>query len=181
MTITVAHPGARLLAPVLDTLADAVAGDWSVAARLCAARLVDPDACACDLDEAALRAGIIPGRREPYRYRVRHRMLLVDEHPDVFAAALDLHTKLWMGQWDTLEQVVPGDLRPAKDWRPVELLWTRIRHQLPDTWSGRPYASHSLFLAPPVARLAHHVLTELEGRSEHRYDVPAGPADVHVA
>ncbi len=66
-------------------------------------------------------------------------------------------------------------------WRPHELLEARIRHQRHDTWSGRPYACQSLFLAPPTARLAHHVLTKLDGGTlHHRYELPAGPAAVHV-
>lgn len=181
MTITITHPGARLLAPALDALADVVAGDWTTAARLCATRIQDTRACALDLDVIAVRAGIARSPRQPYRYRVHPRMLVVDEHPAVLAAALDLHVKLWLGQWDTLEQVAPPGARPLTGWRPVELLRARVRHQLPDTWSGRPYASQSLFLAPPTARLAHHVLTELEGGTARcPYDVPAGPAAVHV-
>ena len=182
MTITITHPGARLLAPALDALADVVAGDWTTAARLCATRLRDPCACGVDLDVAAVRAGVTRSPRRAYPYRVHHRMLCVDVHPAVLAAALDLHVKLWMGQWDTLEQVAPTGAQPLPGWQPVELLRTRIRHQLPDTWSGRPYASQSLFLAPPTARLAHHVLTELDGGTAPcAYDVPAGPAAVHLA
>lgn len=181
MTITVIHPGARLLAPALDTLADVVAGDWTAAARLCATRLEDPRACASDLDAAAVRAGAARSPRRPYRYRVHHRMLVVEEHPALLAAALDLHMKLWMGQWDALEQVVPIIGRPMPEWRPLELLRLRVRHQLPDTWSGRPYACQSLFLAPMTARLTHDVLTKLDDGIVHRrYDVPAGPAAVRV-
>lgn len=181
MTITITHPGARLLAPALDTLADVVAGDWTSAARLCAARLQDSDACAVDLDAAAARAGVTRSQRQPYRYRVHHRMLVVDEHPALLSAALDLQMKLWMGQWDALEQVAPSSRKPAQGWRPHELLEARIRHQLPGAWSGRPYACESLFLAPTTARLAHDVLTQLDGSSErHPYDLPAGPAAVHV-
>lgn len=182
MTVTVTHPGARLLAPALDVLAEVVAGDWASAARLCAVRLRDPRACASDLDVASGRAGVVRSPLRPYPYRLHHHMLSVDVHPVVLAAALDLYAKLWMGQWDTLELVAPPGARPLPGWRPVELLRTRIRHQLPDTWSGRPYASSSLFLAPPTARLAHHVLVELGGGTVRcAYDVPAGPAAVHVA
>lgn len=180
MTITITHPGARLLAPVLDTLADVVAGDWTTAARVCAPRLRDTNACAADLHSLAARAGVLRVRRQSYRYRVRYRMLLVDEHPSLLAAALDLHMRLMLGQWDALERAVPPDAQPTKGWRPVELLDARIQHQLPDTWSDRPYASESLFLAPPIARLAHHVLTELEGGVACAYDVPAGSAAIHV-
>jgi hypothetical protein len=181
MTITITHPGARLLAPALDTLADVVAGDWTSVARLCAARLKDPVACAFDLDVAADRAGVVPGPRPAYRYRVHHWMMVVETHPAVLAAALDLHVRLWMGQWDTLEQVAPTIARPVPGWHPVELLRLRLRHQLPDTWSGRPYATQSLFLAPPTARLAHQVQADLEGCTSRRpYDVPSGPAAVHV-
>jgi hypothetical protein len=181
MTITITHPGARLLAPALDTLADVVAGDWTSVARLCARRLEDPVACAFDLDVASVRAGVTAGPRPAYRYRVHHCLLAVEEHPAVLAAALDLHVRLLMGQWDTLEQVAPTIARPAPGWHPVELLRTRLRHQLPDTWSGRPYATQSIFLAPPTARLAHQVLADLEGHGRPRpYDVPAGPAAVHV-
>jgi hypothetical protein len=181
MTITVTHPGARLLAPALDALSDVVAGDWTTVARLCAPRLRDPRACAFDLDVIAVRAGVARTGRQPYRYRMHHRMLVVDDHPAVLAAALDLYVKLWLGQWDTVEQVAPPDARPLTGWRPVELLRARVRHQLPEAWSGRPYASQSLFLAPPTARLAHHVLTELEGgAAQCPYDVPAGPAAVQV-
>ena len=181
MTITITHPGARLLAPALDTLADVVAGDWASAARLCAARLHDPGACAVDLDVAAARAGVTRSPRQPYRYRVHHRMLIVDEYPGLLSAALDLQIKLWMGQWDALEQVAPSSRTPTAGWRPHELLEARIRHQRPDTWSGRPYACQSLFLAPPTARLAHFVLTRLDGRTVRQpYDLPAGPAAVHV-
>lgn len=181
MTITITHPGARLLAPALDTLADVVAGDWTSAARLCAARLQDPGACARDLDVAAARAGVARGQREPYRYRVHYRMLVVDEHPAVLSAALDLQIKLWMGQWDALEQVAPSCREPSHGWRPHELLQARIRHQRLDSWSRRPYACQSLFLAPPTARLAYHVLTKLSGGTlRHGYDLPAGPAAVHV-
>ena len=181
MTITITHPGARLLVPALDTLADVVAGDWTSAARLCAARLQDPSACALDLDVAATRAGVTRNQRRPYRYRVHHRMLVVDESPALLSAALDLQVKLWMGQWDALEQVAPYGGRPTHGWRPHELLEARIRHQRLDTWSGRPYACQSLFWAPPTARLAHHVLTKLDGGTvTHPYDLPAGPAAVHV-
>lgn len=180
MTITIRHPGARLLAPMLDTLADVVAGDWTTAARVCAARLRDVNACASDLDILAARAGIRPVRRQAYRYRVHYRMLLVDEHPSLLATALDLHTRLVLGQWDALERVTAPDLAPTRGWRPVELLDARIRHQRPDTWAERPYAPESMFLAPPTARLAHHVLTELEGGLASRYDVPAGSAAVRV-
>lgn len=181
MTVTVTHPGARLLAPALDALADVVAGDWTTAARLCAGRIRVPRACALELDVASVRAGVTRSPRHQYSYRMHHRMLFVDDHPAILAAALDLYVKLWLGQWDTLEQVAPVGGRPLPGWQPVELLRVRLRHQLPDTWSGRPYASQSLFLAPPTARLAHHVLTELEGGTAHcPYDVPAGPAAVHV-
>ena len=181
MAITITHPGARLLAPALDTLADVVAGDWTSAARLCAARLQDPSACALDLDAAAGRAGVTRSQRQPYRYRVYHRMLVVDEYPALLSAALDLQMKLWMGQWDALEQVAPSSRKPEQGWRPHELLEARIRHQRLNTWSGRPYACQSLFLAPPTAQLAHHVLTKLDGRIlRNPYDLPAGPAAVHV-
>jgi len=181
MSIAITHPGARLLAPALDTLADVVAGDWASAARLCAGRLRDPAACAADLAAAAARAGVSRRRRAPYRYQVHLRMLLVDEHPAVLSAALDLQAKLWMGQWDALEQVAPPTGRPHPEWRPHELLEIRTRHQEVDTWQGRPYACQSLFLAPPTARLAHHVLVQLDGGDPlGRYDLPAGPAAVHV-
>ena len=181
MTVIITHPGARLLAPALDTLADAVAGDWSTAARLCAARLQEPRACAFELNACAVRAGVSRDRRRPYRYRVHHRMLVVEEYPAVLAAALDLHMKLWMGQWDELDQVAPTLGQPASNWRSHELLLVRSRHQLPDTWAGRPYACQSLFLAPPIARLAHHVLMALDsGTTRHVYDVPAGPAAVRI-
>ena len=180
MTVTITHPGARLLASMLDTLADAVAGDWTTAARVCAGRLRDMNACASDLDGLAARAGVRPVRRQAYRYRVHHRMLLVDEHPSLLAAALDLHMRLMLGQWDTLERVAPPDAQPTTGWRAAELLDARIRHQLPDTWSERPYASESLFLAPPTVRLAHHVLTELEGGIASHYAVPAGSAAIRV-
>lgn len=182
MSIAITHPGARLLAPALDTLADVVAGDWASAARLCAAWLQDPAACEADLAAAAARAGVSRRRRTSYRYQVHLRMLLVDEHPAVVSAALDLQMKLWMGQWDALEQVAPPTGRPHPDWRPHELLEVRTRHQQVDTWQGRPYACQSLFLAPTRARLAHHVLVQLDGGDPlDRYDLPAGPAAVHVA
>ena len=182
MTVTITHPGAGLLAPALDTLSDVVAGDWAAAARLCAVRLDDLTACELDLTVVAERAGVVRTPRHPYGYRVHHRFVVVDEHPAILAAALDLYVKLWAGQWDTIEQVAPMRSRPVPGGRPLELLDARIRHQLPDTWSGRPYAAQSLFLAPPTARLAHHVLTELEGGTarNHQYEVPAGPAAVHV-
>ena len=180
MTIAITHPGARLLAPSLDVLADVVAGDWTTAARLCAARLEDPTACASELDHLAGRAGVTRHWRQPYRYRVFHRMLLVDEHPSLLAAALDLHTSLLLGRWEVLERVTPPDRRPAADWSPDELVEARIRHQQPGTWSENPYASESLVLAPPTARLAHGTLVELEGGLPSRYDVPAGSPAVHV-
>jgi hypothetical protein len=182
VSIAITHPGARLLVPALDTLAEVVAGDWSSAARLCAARLEDPVACAVDLRVAAVRAGVSPSRPQRYRYRLHHRVLFVDECPDVLAAALDLHVKLWMGQWDALEQVVVSGRVPARDWRPHELVGLRLRHQRHDTWSRRPDACRSLFLAPTTARLAHHVLAELDSSVPRRvHDLPAGPAHVHVS
>lgn len=181
MAIAIMHPGARLLAPALDTLADVVAGEWASAARLCAARLQDPGACALDLDLAAARAGITRSKRQPYRYRLHHRMLVVDEHPALLCAALDLQMKLWMGQWDALELVAPSHARPVQGWRPREVLEVRDRHQRPGAWSTRLYACQNLSVAPPTARLAHHVLTTLDaGVVRHRYDLPAGPAAVHV-
>jgi hypothetical protein len=181
VAVAIMHPGARLLAPALDVLADVVSGDWASAARMCAARLKDPSACALDLDAAATRAGVARSQRQPYRYRVHHRMLVVEEHPDLLCAALDLQMKLWMGQWDALELVAPSSGRPAQDWRPSEVLDVRVRHQRPDAWSSRLYACQNLSVAPTTARLAHHVLTKLDGGVVlHRYDVPAGPAAVHV-
>lgn len=182
MAIVVMHPGARLLAPGLDALADVVAGDWACAARLCASRLTDPRACARDLDAAAARAGVTRGPCEPYRYRLHHRMLVVDEHPDLLATALELQMKLWLGQWDALGTVVPPPMcRPGQDWRPRQLHELRVRHQHVDAWSSRLYASQNLSTAPTAARLAHHVLTKLEGgAARHPYDLPAGPAVVHV-
>lgn len=180
MAIAIIHPGARLLAPALDALADVVAGDWTCAARLCAARLQDPRACARDLEAAAARAGVTRSERQPYRYRLHHRMLVVDEHQALLCAALDLQMKLLMGQWDTLELVAPSMGRPVRGWRPLEALEVRTRHQRPDAWSSL-YASRNLSLAPTSARLAHHVLTKLDGSVVlHRYDLPAGPAAVHV-
>jgi hypothetical protein len=182
MAIAVVHPGARLLAPALDALADVVAGDWASAARLCAARLQDARACGLDLDVAAERAGVSRGTCVPYRYRLHHRMLVVEEDPDLLCAALDLQMRLLMGQWDALELVAPPGGRPVEGWRPAELLEVRSRHQRPDAWSSRLYACQNLSVAPTSARLAHHVLTKLDGRVVlHRYDVPAGPAAVHVA
>lgn len=181
MAIAIMHPGARLLAPALDALADVASGDWSSAARMCAARLTDPSACALDLDTAATRAGVVRDQRQPYRYRVHHRMLVVEEHPDLLCAALDLQMRLWMGQWDALELVAPSSGRPAQDWRASEVLEVRVRHQRPDGWSSRLYACQNLSVAPTTARLAHHVLRKLDGGVVlHRYDVPAGPAAVHV-
>ena len=181
MALAIMHPGARLLAPALDALADVVSGDWASAARMCAARLTDPGACALDLDAAATRAGVARSQRQPYRYRVHHRMLVVEEHPDLLCAALDLQMKLWMGQWDALELVAPSSGRPAQDWRASEVLEVRVRHQRPDGWSSRLYACQNLSVAPTTARLAHHVLRKLDGGVVlHRYDVPAGPAAVHV-
>lgn len=181
MAIAIMHPGARLLAPGLDALADVVAGDWTSAARLCAARLQDPSACALDLDVAAARAGVTRSQRQPYKYRLHYRMLVVDEHPALLSAALDLQMKLWMGQWDALELVAPSSRRPRQGWRPHEVLEVRIRHQRPDAWSSRLYACQNLSVAPTTARLAHHVLTKLDGGVvRHSYDLPAGPAAVHV-
>lgn len=181
MAIAIMHPGARLLAPALDVLADAVAGDWTCAARLCAARLQDPRACALDLDAAAARAGVTRSPHQAYRYRVHYRMLVVDEHPALLSAALDLYMKLWMGQWDALELVAPSSRRPGQGWRPHEVLEVRIRHQRLDAWSNRLYACQNLSLAPTPARLAHHVLTKLDGGIvRHPYYLPAGPAAVHV-
>ena len=180
MAIAIIHPGARLLAPALETLADVVAGDWTSAARLCAVRLQDPGACARDLEVAAARAGVTRSQRQPYRYRLHHRMLVVDEHQALLCAALDLQTRLLMGQWDTLEMVAPSVGRPVRGWRPLELVEVRTRHQRPAAWSSL-YATRNLVVAPAAARLAHHVLTKLDGRVvPHRYDVPAGPAAVHV-
>lgn len=181
MAIAITHPGARLLAPALDALADVAAGDWASAARLCAARLQDPRACALDLDLAAARAGVTRSRRMPYRYRSFHRMLVVDEDPDLLSAALDLQMRLLMGQWDALALVAPPTGRPGQGWRPRELLAIRIRHQRPDAWSSRLYACQNLSSAPATARLAHHVMTNLDGDAgRHSYDLPAGPAAVHV-
>jgi hypothetical protein len=181
MAVAIVHPGARLLAPALDALADVVAGDWTSAARLCASRLQDPGACALDLDAAAARAGVARSQRQPYRYQVHHRMLVVDEHPALLCAALELQMKLWMGQWDALELVAPSSGRPVQGWRPAEVLDVRIRHQRPDAWSSRLYGCQNLSVAPTTARLAHHVLTKLDGGVVlHRYDVPAGPAAVHI-
>jgi hypothetical protein len=181
MSVAITHPGARLLVPALETLADVVAGDWASAARLCSARLRDPVACGSDLDAAAARGGVRRRPREPYRFELLPRMLLVEECPAVLAAALDLQVKLWMGQWDALEQVALPSSAPRRGWRPHELLEIRARHQRVDTWPGRPYARQSLFLAPTRARLAHHVLTQLDGGGPRsRYEPPAGPAAVHV-
>lgn len=181
MAIAITHPGARLLAPALEVLADVAAGDWTSAARLCAARLQDPTACALDLDLAAARAGATRSRRQPYRYRLHDRMLLVDEDPSLLSAALDLQMRLHMGQWDALELVAPPGRRPAQGWRTRELLAIRIRHQRPDAWSSRLYACQNLSSAPATARLAHHVMTNLDGDTVRcSYDLPAGPAAVHV-
>jgi hypothetical protein len=181
MAIAITHPGARLLAPALDVLADVVAGDWTSAARVCAARLQDPSACALDLDVASARAGVTRSQRQPYRYRLHPRLLVVDEHPALLSAALDLQMKLWMGQWDALEQVAPSGGTPVQGWRPRELLEVRLRHQRLDAWSSQVYACQNLSLAPTTARLAHHVLTKLDGGTvRHSYDLPAGPAAVHV-
>jgi len=180
VAIAIIHPGARLLAPALDALADVVAGDWTCAARLCAARLRDPSACARDLEVVASRAGVIRSEPEPYRYRLHHRMLLVDEPPALVCAALDLQMMLLMGQWDALELVAPPLGAPVRGWQPLEVLGVRTSHQRPDAWSSL-YASRNLVVAPAAARLAHHVLTKLDGRVvRHGYDVPAGPAAVHV-
>ena len=180
MAVAIIHPGARLLTPALDALADVVAGDWTCAARLCAARLRDPSACARDLEVAAVRAGVTRSPGKPYRYRLHHRMLVVDEHQALLCAALDLQMRLLMGQWDTLELVAPSIGRPVRGWRPLEVLEVRTRHQRRDAWSSL-YASRDLAVAPTAARLAHHVLTKLDGSDVlHRYDVPAGPAAVHV-
>lgn len=182
MAIAITHPGARLLAPALDVLADAVAGDWTCAARLCATRLQDPRACALDLNAAAARAGVTRARRQPYRYQLHHRMLVVDEHPVLLSAALDLQMKLWMGQWDALELVAPSSGSPQQGWRPHDVLAVRICHQRLDAWSSRVYACQNLSVAPTAARLAHHVLTQLGGSTvRHRYELPAGPPAVHVA
>src|SRR5690349_10073061 len=117
VAIAIMHPGARLLAPALDALSDVVAGHWASAARLCAGRLKDPDACARDLDVAAARAGVTRTGRETYRYTLHHRMLVVDEDPALLCAALDLQMKLLMGQWDALELVAPGTDAPVPGWR----------------------------------------------------------------
>lgn len=180
MTITITHPGARLLAPALDALADVVGGDWTPAAQLCVNRLADPNACASDLRALAARAGVTRAERRPYRYRVWHRMLLVDEHPSLLAAALDLHTNLVLGRWDALERVALPTRRPSADWCSAELLEVRIRHQQPGSWSEHPYVTESLFEAPPAARLAHHVLTQIKGGPACCYDIPAGSPSVHV-
>jgi len=180
MAVAIMHPGARLLAPALDTLADVVAGDWTSAARLCATRLRDPKACALDLAAAAARAGVTRCQRQPYHYRLHHRMLVVDEHPALLSAALDLQMRLWLGQWDALELVAPLD-KPGQDWRPHEVLEVRIRHQRLDAWSSRLYACEDLSSAPTTARLAHHVLTKLDGGAVcPTYVLPAGPAAVHI-
>ena len=63
-----------------------------------------------------------------------------------------------------------------------EVLEVRMRHQRPDAWSSRLYACQNLAVAPTTARLAHHVLSQLDGSVvRHRYDLPAGPAGVHVS
>ena len=117
MTITVTHPGVRLLAPALETLADVVAGDWTAAARLCANKLRNPAAAELALDDAAVHAGVLRTLPQSYRYHFHHRLLVVEEHPAVLAAALDLHMRLWLGAWDALEQVVPnGNEPPPGSW-----------------------------------------------------------------
>ena len=181
MTITITHPGAGLLAPALDTLTDVVAGDWASVSRLGAARLQDPETCGFDLDVVAVRAGVVRSPRHAYDYSVHHQFLVVSEHPAVLCAALDLYVQLWLGRWDALEQVAPVRTRPIPGWRPLELLRARARHQLPGTWSEEPILEGDLSQAPPTARLAHHILTALEGgNASQLYDVPAGPAAVHV-
>ena len=108
------------------------------------------------------------------------RAALIASITALLCAALDLHTKLLMGGWDALELTAPSMGRPVHGWRPAELLEVRIRHQRPDAWSS-PYSSRNLSVAPTAARLSHHVLMKLEGRVVlHRYDVPAGPAAVHL-
>ena len=71
--------------------------------------------------------------------------------------------------------------RPVQGWRPSEVLDVRIRHQRPDAWSSRLYGCQNLSVAPTTARLAHHVLTKLDGGVVlHRYDVHRCGAGRHV-
>ncbi|WP_422758800.1 hypothetical protein [Paenarthrobacter sp. C1] len=181
MTVTITHPGARLLAPALDTLADVVAGDWTTAARLCANKMTDPAAAELALEVAAVHAGVTRIPRQPYAYRAHHRFLVIDEHHAVVAAALDLHMRLWLGAWDTLEQVAPSGAKPLPGWNATKLLKLRSEHQVPGGWARKPYALTSLFLAPPAAQLAHQVLVELGAATMRPVPVAGGPAVVRVS
>ena len=175
-------PGARLLAPALDTLADVLAGDWAGAARLCAAQA-----------GGTARVRSRPGRRR----RARRRRAV--------AAPAPTPTGCTTGSWSSTSTrpswrrrststcgCGPGSGTPSSRSRPrVRGPWWgggRWSCSRSGSAAGSPtpgrgaLATQSLFLAPPHARLAHQVLGELEGgTARHQYDVPAGPAVVHLS
>ena len=89
-----------------------------------------------------------------------HRMLVVDEQPRSPSAALDLQIKLWMGQWDALSWS-RRHWQPVEGWRPRG---ARRAHPPPASrrLSGGVRVPEPV-LGPTTARLAHHVLTKLDG------------------
>ena len=181
MTVTITHPGAGLLAPALDTLTDVVAGDWSSVSRLCAARLKDAKTCGFDLDVVAVR----PVSCGAHARRTTTRCTTASSwSPSTPRSSVRRSTSTSScgsaggtrsSRWPRSAPVPSRGGVHSSCSAPV-----RATSSPAPGRRSRPTPT-GLSQAPPTARLAHHILIELEGGSDSPpYDVPAGPAAVHV-
>lgn len=200
-TVTLIHPHADLLANIGEVHAAVHAGQWGIAADLCADKALDLSGQRDALNQYAATSGLPFTTDDDEPRIVAHvtgpdTLTLDGELPEI-RAALDLYMRLLCGQWLELARMLgapPRTRRRTSDDTDDLLhirqrygrvaddtLTNRRRHPLADNeWPSHPSAYISIASAPLAARVGYHLYKDLEGGASPTFPLPGGPVRVHV-
>lgn len=184
--VTITHPHAGLLADVARTWNDVYAGQWGIAAELCASRLRDPLATAHELNLCGEPAAV--PNFDKLEVTLGDGQVTFHARTHVVTSALDLFMRILCGQWDEMSWhcgMFNNGLRM------VGLTQLRAVHsrEYDDTapWDERAFpayanASISIAQATLPARLAYHAYKDLGGGTPGAptFALPGGPVTVEV-
>lgn len=186
MTLTITHPHIALLADpdtgVARVWNDVLAGQWGIAATVCASRLADPAATRALLDEVGASFAVADATPLTATLDGDRLTLHADTYPA--AAALDLFMRVHCGQWNEMRYHCTHNL---DTFRPdVDL--TVLRHEasrgydetVPHDDRGfppHPNASISIAHAPLPAQIAYHAYKALGvgAPGQPTFALPDGP------
>ena len=184
--VTITHPHAGLLVDVARTYNDVYAGQWGIAAELCASRLRDPEAAARELNLCGEAAAVPDFDR--LEASIGDGQVVFHARQHVVTSALDLFMRILCGQWDEMSWhcgMFNNGLRT------IGLTQLRAVHsrEYDDTvpWDERafpPYANASISIAQATlpARIAYHAYKDLGGGTpgSPTFGLPDGPVLVEV-